>query len=90
MSSAQPTTRPEINALEPGDRVAIEHTVRVGMRQWTTTVAGAVVRTERNRHGLHFRRNADDKVYSDVVVLKLDDGQLSSVTIDEYTVVKKL
>ena len=44
-----------------------------------------MVSTERRRHGLHFRRNLDDKVFSDMIVLKRDDGELTTVTMDEYT-----
>ena len=36
------------------------------------------------------RRNYDDKVYSDVIVLKRDDGELTTVTIDEFSELKKL
>ena len=54
-------------------------------KTWTTRTVGTVVRTERRRHGLHFRRNTDDKVFSDLIILKLDDGSLTTVTIDEYT-----
>jgi hypothetical protein len=49
-----------------------------------------VLRRERRRHGLHFRRNADDKVFSDVLILSRDDGELTTVTIDEYTQLRKL
>ena len=31
---------------------------------------GTVVHTERGRHGLHFRRNFDDKVFSDFILLR--------------------
>ena len=47
---------------------------------------GEVVRTERRRHGLHFRRNHDDKVFSDTILLELPDGELTTVTMDEFTV----
>lgn len=85
-----PTTRREINELEPGDRVEVTHVVTVGMRSWETTTVGTVERYERRRHGLHFRRNLDDKVYSDLVVLKLDDGSLTTVTLDEFSTLRKL
>ena len=49
-----------------------------------------MVRCERRRHGLHFRRQLDDKVYSDVIVLKRDDGELTTVTMDEYTVLRRI
>jgi len=57
---------------------------------WNTTTVGKVLRRERRRHGLHFRRNADDKVFSDVLILSRDDGELTTVTIDEYTRLRKL
>jgi hypothetical protein len=51
---------------------------------------GKVLCRERRRHGLHFRRNPDDKVYSDVLILSRDDGELTTVTMDEYTRLRKL
>ena len=72
--------------LQPGDRVEVIHGVTVGSSaKWNTTTVGKVLRTERRRHGLHFQRNPDDKVYSDVMILARDDGELTTVTIDEYT-----
>jgi len=76
--------------LKPGDRVEVEHVVTVGARQWTTRTRGTVVRTERRRHGLHFRRNFDDKVYSDIILLELPDGELTTITMDEFTVLRPI
>jgi hypothetical protein len=77
--------------LCPGDRVEVIHGVTVGSSgSWKTTTTGRVLRTERRRHGLHFRRNPDDKVYSDVLILARDDGELTTVTIDEYTRLRRL
>jgi hypothetical protein len=76
--------------LQPGDRVEVRHEVKVGFRVWTTTTVGTVVRAERRRHSLHFNRNLDDKVFSDVIVLRLDDGELTTVTLDEFSQVRKL
>jgi hypothetical protein len=77
--------------LKPGDRVEVGHVVTIGSSaQWTTRTAGAVVRTERRRHGLHFRRNPDDKVYSDVLVLAREDGELTTVTMDEFTQLRRI
>ena len=76
--------------LQPGDRVQCDHEVKVGFRTWHTTTIGTVVRKERRRHSLHFRRNADDKVYSDVIVIKRESGELTTVMLDEFSVLKKL
>jgi len=87
------TDRDEIPArfdeLSPGDRIEVAHLVTVGETSWTTKTAGKVVRTERRRHGLHHDRNVDDKVFSDVILLELPDGELTSVTLDEFTTVRR-
>ena len=72
--------------LRPGDRVEVVHEVKVGSsKTWTTTTIGTVVDTERRRQGLHFRRASDDKVFADMIVLKRDDGELTTITMDEFT-----
>jgi hypothetical protein len=79
-----------LRQLRPGDRIEVRHQVKVGFRIWTTTTVGTVERLERRRHSLHFRRNFDDKVFSDVIVLRLDNGELTTVTIDEFSEIRKL
>jgi hypothetical protein len=91
MTPEERASRTLYNELVPGDRVEVVHGVTVGSSAaWTTTTTGRVLRRERRRHGLHFRRNNDDKVYSDVLILARDDGELTTVTMDEYTRLKKL
>jgi hypothetical protein len=90
-SAADPKSSQLFETLQPGDRVEITHGVKIGSSaQWTTKTAGTVVRTERRRHGLHFRRAGDDKEFSDLIVLARDDGELTTVTMDEYTALRKL
>jgi hypothetical protein len=85
MSTASNDTRTLLDELKPGDRIEVEHTVTVGRRSWPAKTCGTVVRTERRRQGMHFRRNFDDKVFSDTILLELPDGELTAVTIDEFT-----
>ena len=88
------TTYPEtlkvFQQLQPGDSVQLEHEVRVGTRSWSTKTTGKVVKTQRRRHGLHQRRSSDDKAFSDVIVLQQTDGELTTVTLDEFSVLKRL
>jgi hypothetical protein len=74
--------------LQPGDRIELKHEVKVGFRKWTTTTEGVVVSKERRRHSLHFNRNFDDKVFSDVIVLRREDGELTTVTLDEFSEIR--
>lgn len=90
MQISERETRQLFRSLQPGDRVEVEHVVTVGAKQWTTKTTGTVVRTERVRHGLHHARNFDDKVYSDHVLLRRDDGELTSVTVDEFTFLRRV
>ncbi|HEY6563638.1 MAG TPA: hypothetical protein VIY86_04040 [Pirellulaceae bacterium] len=76
--------------LRPGDQVELQHEVKVGFRAWETVTVGTVVKTERRRHGLHRQRNFDDKVYSDLIVLRLISGELTTVTLDEFSRLRKL
>ena len=85
MSSAELKPDELFAQLQPGDQIEVEHLVTVGTQSWTTTTRGTVVHTDRRRHGLHFRRNFDDKVYSDLIVLRREDGELTTVTMDEFT-----
>ena len=83
-------SRQLFSVLKQGDRIAAEHVVTVGQAQWTAVTDGTVVRTERRRHGLHFRRNPDDKVFSDLIILRRESGELTTVTMDEFTRIKRV
>ncbi|HEV3137283.1 MAG TPA: hypothetical protein VGZ26_05250 [Pirellulales bacterium] len=84
-------SRQIFSELRPGDRVEVTHEVKVGSsKTWTTTTVGTVVNTERRRQGLHFRRNPDDKVFADMIVLKRDDGEQTTITMDEFTELRRL
>jgi hypothetical protein len=88
-STTERASRELFTQLKPGDRIEIEHEVKVGGDVWTTKTQGIVVRSERRRHGLHFRRNRDDKVFSDVIILDRN-GELVTVTMDEFTVLRRV
>jgi len=90
MSVSHPEMLRVYQQLVPGDRVELTHEVKVGFRQWRKVTTGRVVARERRRHGLHYQRNRDDKVFSDVLVLEHDDGERTTVTLDEFTQLRKL
>ena len=89
MSTSNSGIHELFDELKPGDRIEVEHTVTVGSESWTTKTNGLVVRTERRRHGLHCHRSHDDKVFGDVILLELPDGELTTVTMDEFTVLRR-
>jgi hypothetical protein len=89
MTTTNSQIRAQFDELKEGDRVEVEHLVTVGQKSWTSKTAGTVVRTERRRHGMHFQRNHDDKVFGDEILLELPDGELTTVALDEYTTIRR-
>ncbi|MBN1393926.1 MAG: hypothetical protein JW959_02760 [Pirellulales bacterium] len=89
MSSEYSQVLAQFDELKIGDRVEVEHLVTVGQKSWTDKTCGTVVRTERRRHGLHDERSPDDKVFSDVILLELPDGELTTLTLDEFTTIRR-
>ncbi|NLF10059.1 MAG: hypothetical protein GX594_19085 [Pirellulaceae bacterium] len=89
MTSEHAQLPAQFDELKIGDRVEVEHLVTVGEKSWTTSTCGKIVRIDRCRHGQHFQRNSDDKVYSDAVLLELPDGELTLLTIDEFTTIRR-
>jgi hypothetical protein len=88
MTTSYSEIRAQFDELKVGDRVEVEHVVTVGQKRWTAKTCGTVVRTERRRHGAHFQRNPDDKVFSDTILLELPDGELTSVAVDEFSTIR--
>jgi hypothetical protein len=76
--------------LKPGQRVKITQTVRVGKRSWPAAVTGTVRAVQMLVTGLSTDRAEDDIVVVPTVHFVKDNGELSSVAIDERTQVELL
>ncbi len=96
MSSAPETLRsstrpidPALSALlqglRPGQRIRIAQKVRVGTQEWTTTVAGAFRDVNYLVTGLSTDRVPEDDIVVVAVHFTKDNGELSSVTLDEHS-----
>ena len=89
--STDTAARQLFTELAAGDRIEIIHEVKVGSsKTWSTKTVGTVLHTERRRQGLHHRRNGDDKVFADMIVLKRDDDEQTTITMDEFTQLRRL
>jgi hypothetical protein len=88
-SSTRPT-RPALAAvirdLKPGQRVRITQTVRMnGRREWKTTVEGAFRGVNYLVTGLSTQRVPEDDIVVVTVHFTKDNGELSSVTLDDQS-----
>jgi hypothetical protein len=93
MPSATRPISPELTTLlqrlEPGQRIRITQTVRVGFRQWTTTVEGAFRKLAYLVTGLATERVPEDDIVVVSVHFAKDNGELSSVTLDEQSRIER-
>lgn len=74
-----------LQRLQPGQRIRITQTVRVGLKEWTTTVTGAFRDVRYLQTGLSCNRVPEDDIVVPTVHFTKDNGELSSIAIDEQT-----
>ncbi len=74
-----------LRGLKPGQRLRITQTVRVGLKQWTTTVTGTFRELNYLATGLATDRVPEDDIVVVTVHFSKDNGELSSVTLDEQS-----
>jgi hypothetical protein len=89
LPSATRPVRPEVAAvlrsLKTGQRIRITQRVRVGSDQWTTTVEGTFRKYDFLATGLATDRVPEDDIVAVLVRFTKDNGEHSSVTLDEHS-----
>jgi len=79
-----------LRGLTAGDRLRITQTVRVGARTWTTTIEGVFRDLNYLATGLATSRIPEDDLIVPMVHFTKDNGELSSIALDEKSKVEKL
>jgi len=69
--------------LKPGQRICVTQTVRVGERVWTTTTEGIFRDLNYLATGLSTQRVPEDDIVVPTVHFTKDNGELSSISLDE-------
>ena len=76
-------------ALKPGERIRVTQRVRVGAQVWTTTTTGTFRTLDYLATGLSTERVPEDDIVVPVVHFTKDNGELSSISIDEKTKIER-
>ena len=98
MSSTVPFTSRPLNAavvtvlerLKPGQRLRITHIVRVGSKSWPVVVEGTFRELNALASGIATQRVPQDDIIVAVVHFTKDNGELSSIALDEHTRIEVL
>jgi hypothetical protein len=83
-----PALKELLMGLKPGTRIRITQTVRVGSRSWPTIVEGAFRDINYLATGLSTQRVPEDDIIVPTVHFTKDNGELSSITLDEHSKVE--
>jgi hypothetical protein len=83
-----PGTSALLRGLKPGQRIRITQTVRVGSKSWQAVVTGTFRRLDYLATGLATDRVPEDDIVVIVVHFTKDNGELSSITLDENSKVE--
>jgi hypothetical protein len=79
-----------LQKIKPGQKVRITQTVRVGMKSWTATVTGAFRGVSALATGIATDRDPQDDIIVPTVHFTKDNGELSSITLDEQSKVEMI
>jgi hypothetical protein len=79
----QPALLEALRRVQPGQRIRLTQTVRVGVKSWPATVTGTYRSCNALVTGLATHRVPEDDIIVPIVHFTKDNGELSSVTLDE-------
>src|SRR2546426_9882742 len=80
-----PAVIPVLEQLKPGVRIRITHIVRVGSKSWPVVVTGTFRELNSLATGIATERVPQDDIIVAIVHFIKDNGELSSVALDEHT-----
>lgn len=82
---------PMLSALHrPGLRVRVTQQMPSVDDVVTTTVEGEIVTAHRARTGSWFAHGKDNQLWLDRLELRLDDGEIMILNLDQYSVIESL
>jgi hypothetical protein len=71
--------------LVPGARVKVTQQIAARNHTWTAEVRGTVVEYAQKETGSWFAHSRDDRLWLDRLVLKKQDGEITSLILDDYS-----
>ena len=77
-----------LKGLKPGQRVKITQRVRVGMKSWPAVVTGTFRGLNYLATGLATDRVPEDDIVVPTLHFSKDNGELTSVSLDEHSKVE--
>lgn len=71
--------------LKPGVKVKVTQQIPARSHAWSTEVTGTVLSYQQAKTGSWFAHAKNDRLWLDRLVLRKDDGEISTLNLDQYT-----
>jgi hypothetical protein len=84
----RPAAAAQLAQLQAGQRLTITQRVRVGMKSWPVVIQGTFRHVDSLATGLATDRVPADDIVVPILHFTKDNGELSSVALDEHTVIE--
>ncbi len=72
----------------PGTRVRVTQQLPRRNGAWTNSVEGVITRFQQAKTGSWYAHAKDDQLWLDRLELRLDDGELVILNLDQYSVIE--
>jgi hypothetical protein len=80
----------QASTYQIGDRVRVTQQVPRRTETTTTEVEGVILRAGQQKTGSWFAHAKDKKLWLDRLELRLDDGELVTINLDQFSRVEKI
>ena len=71
--------------LRPGVRVKVTQQIAARDYSWASEVRGTVMEYQQKQTGSWFAHSKDDKLWLDRLLIRKEDGELTTLNLDDYS-----
>jgi hypothetical protein len=79
-----------LTTIRPGKRVRVTQQMPQRDQTWSSRIEGVVTRYRQAKTGSWFARARDDRLWLDRLELRSDDGELTTLNLDQYSVIEEI
>lgn len=72
----------------PGTRVRVLQQMPQAKQTWSQSTEGVITRYRQAKTGSWFAHSKDDRLWLDRLELRLDDGEITVLNLDRYSVIE--
>ena len=76
--------------LRPGAKVKVTQQIAARDYTWTADVVGTILEFEQKQTGSWYAHSKNDKLWLDRLLIRKDDGELTTLNLDDYSHVELL